>query len=97
MTVARPRTLFQKVWDGHVVRPATADTPAVLFIDLHLVHEVTSWMRCRSMNRTAGVSAVAGRTTWPSQTFWNSVRGRATFMPPPPGRGGRRRSRTGRP
>jgi len=28
MSVARPRTLFEKVWDGHVVRPATADTPA---------------------------------------------------------------------
>ncbi|HEU0105983.1 MAG TPA: 3-isopropylmalate dehydratase large subunit, partial [Vicinamibacteria bacterium] len=42
MTVARPSTLFQKVWDGHVVSPATADTPAVLFIDLHLIHEVTS-------------------------------------------------------
>ena len=42
MTVARPRTLFQKVWDGHVVCPATAETPAVLFIDLHLIHEVTS-------------------------------------------------------
>ncbi len=37
-----PRTLFQKVWDGHVVRAATADTPAVLYVDLHLVHEVTS-------------------------------------------------------
>jgi 3-isopropylmalate/(R)-2-methylmalate dehydratase large subunit len=42
MTLAPPRTLFQKVWDGHVVRPATVDTPAVLFIDLHLIHEVTS-------------------------------------------------------
>jgi 3-isopropylmalate/(R)-2-methylmalate dehydratase large subunit len=39
---AAPRTLFQKVWDAHVVRPATADTPAVLYVDLHLVHEVTS-------------------------------------------------------
>jgi 3-isopropylmalate/(R)-2-methylmalate dehydratase large subunit len=37
-----PRTLFQKVWDAHVVRAATPDTPAVLYIDLHLVHEVTS-------------------------------------------------------
>ncbi|HZZ83338.1 MAG TPA: 3-isopropylmalate dehydratase large subunit [Anaeromyxobacteraceae bacterium] len=37
-----PRTLFEKVWDGHVVRPDTAETPAVLYIDLHLVHEVTS-------------------------------------------------------
>ena len=37
-----PRTLFEKVWDAHVVVPATADAPAVLYVDLHLVHEVTS-------------------------------------------------------
>jgi 3-isopropylmalate/(R)-2-methylmalate dehydratase large subunit len=36
------RTLFQKVWEAHEVVPETADTPAVLYIDLHLVHEVTS-------------------------------------------------------
>jgi 3-isopropylmalate/(R)-2-methylmalate dehydratase large subunit len=36
------RTLFEKVWDGHLVRPPTAETPGVLYIDLHLVHEVTS-------------------------------------------------------
>ena len=36
------RTLFEKIWDSHVVAPETADTPAVLYIDLHLVHEVTS-------------------------------------------------------
>jgi 3-isopropylmalate/(R)-2-methylmalate dehydratase large subunit len=38
----RARTLFEKVWDAHVVRPETADAPAVLYVDLHLVHEVTS-------------------------------------------------------
>jgi 3-isopropylmalate/(R)-2-methylmalate dehydratase large subunit len=37
-----PRTLFEKVWDNHIVRPQSPDTPAVLYIDLHLVHEVTS-------------------------------------------------------
>ena len=37
-----PRTLFEKVWDAHLVRPPTAETPGVLYIDLHLVHEVTS-------------------------------------------------------
>ncbi|GMU43647.1 MAG: 3-isopropylmalate dehydratase large subunit [Xanthomonadales bacterium] len=37
-----PRTLFDKLWDAHVVVPETADAPAVLYIDLHLVHEVTS-------------------------------------------------------
>src|SRR5205823_10786648 len=35
------RTLFDKLWDAHIVR-AAADEPALLYIDLHLVHEVTS-------------------------------------------------------
>jgi len=34
--------MFEKVWDDHVVVPETAETPAVLFIDLHLTHEVTT-------------------------------------------------------
>ena len=34
--------MFEKVWDDHVVVAETADTPAVLFIDLHLTHEVTT-------------------------------------------------------
>src|SRR5205809_7823070 len=40
--MAQPRTLFEKIWDTHIVTPETADAPAVLYIDLHLVHEVTS-------------------------------------------------------
>src|SRR3954471_14507304 len=40
MTTA-PRTLADKVWDRHVVRSA-ANEPDLLYIDLHLVHEVTS-------------------------------------------------------
>jgi len=36
------RTLFDKVWTAHEVVPETADTPAVLYVDLHLIHEVTS-------------------------------------------------------
>jgi len=36
------KSLFEKVWDRHVVVPETPDTPAILYIDLHLVHEVTS-------------------------------------------------------
>lgn len=42
MVDVKPRTLFEKVWDNHVVKPQSADSPAVLYIDLHLVHEVTS-------------------------------------------------------
>ncbi|HVX21834.1 MAG TPA: 3-isopropylmalate dehydratase large subunit [Acidimicrobiales bacterium] len=36
-----PRTLSEKVWDAHVVHQAEGE-PDLLFIDLHLVHEVTS-------------------------------------------------------
>ena len=39
---AAPRTLFDRVWESHLVRPESEETPAVLFVDLHLVHEVTS-------------------------------------------------------
>jgi 3-isopropylmalate/(R)-2-methylmalate dehydratase large subunit len=35
-------TLFQKVWDAHQVRPADEHGEAILYVDLHLVHEVTS-------------------------------------------------------
>jgi 3-isopropylmalate/(R)-2-methylmalate dehydratase large subunit len=34
-------TLFEKVWDAHVVR-AAENEPSLLYVDLHLVHEVTS-------------------------------------------------------
>jgi 3-isopropylmalate/(R)-2-methylmalate dehydratase large subunit len=37
-----PQTLFDKVWQRHEVSAESATTPAVLYIDLHLVHEVTS-------------------------------------------------------
>jgi 3-isopropylmalate/(R)-2-methylmalate dehydratase large subunit len=36
------KTLFDKVWDRHVVVPETDTNPATLYIDLHLIHEVTS-------------------------------------------------------
>jgi len=36
-----PRTLFQKVWDEHIVAAPAGRSP-LLYVDLHLVHEVTS-------------------------------------------------------
>ncbi len=36
-----PKTLFDKIWDSHVVAQEPG-SPAILYIDLHLVHEVTS-------------------------------------------------------
>ena len=39
---AAPQTLFAKVWQQHLVTEESPATPAVLYVDLHLVHEVTS-------------------------------------------------------
>ncbi|HKN53030.1 MAG TPA: aconitase family protein, partial [Amycolatopsis sp.] len=36
------RTLAEKVWDQHLVRKGEGQEPDLLYIDLHLVHEVTS-------------------------------------------------------
>jgi 3-isopropylmalate/(R)-2-methylmalate dehydratase large subunit len=38
---SRPRTLYEKIWDDHVVE-ARPDGTSILYIDRHLVHEVTS-------------------------------------------------------
>ena len=35
------RTLFEKIWDAHLVATPAGRSP-ILYIDLHLVHEVTS-------------------------------------------------------
>ena len=35
-------TLFDKVWNDHIVLQETKSTPAILYIDLHLIHEVTT-------------------------------------------------------
>src|SRR6266702_3587861 len=41
MVAAMKRTLAEKVWERHVVRRAAGE-PDLLYIDLHLIHEVTS-------------------------------------------------------
>ncbi len=61
-TPNHPRTLVEKIWDRHIVVPERDDTPAVLYVDLHLIHEVTSpqafaalaarGLRVRSPDRT---------------------------------------------
>src|ERR1700684_3348319 len=37
----KPRTIIEKIWDNHVVSQREGE-PALLYVDLHLVHEVTS-------------------------------------------------------
>jgi 3-isopropylmalate/(R)-2-methylmalate dehydratase large subunit len=49
------KTLFDKVWDSHVVRKIE-DGPDVFFIDRHFIHEVTS-----------PVAFLGLKTTWPAR------------------------------
>ena len=37
----KPRTMFEKIWDAHIVREAPGEA-TILYIDTHLIHEVTS-------------------------------------------------------
>jgi len=36
-----PKTMYEKIWDAHLVRESQGDT-SIIYVDLHLVHEVTS-------------------------------------------------------
>ncbi len=63
--MSKPRTLFEKIWDSHVVRTGE-DGSCILYIDRHLVHEVTSpqafeglRMSNRRVRRTDATLAVA--------------------------------------
>ncbi len=49
------KTLYEKIWQTHTVVEATDDHPAVLYIDLHLIHEVTS-PQAFSMLRDRGLT-----------------------------------------
>jgi len=42
MNKSIPKTLFDKVWASHVILEETFDTPAIVYVDLHLIHEVTT-------------------------------------------------------
>jgi len=42
MTETKPRTLYDKIWDAHVVSTDAASGESLLYIDLHLIHEVTT-------------------------------------------------------
>ena len=67
-----PKTLFQKIWDAHVVAQEP-DSPAVLYIDLHLVHEVTSPQAFAGL-RKRGIKARR-----PDRTFATMDHGIPTF------------------
>jgi len=49
--LSEPRTIIEKIWDEHVVRREPGE-PDLLYIDLHLVHEVTSPQAFESLRMT---------------------------------------------
>src|SRR4026209_2882644 len=51
--MSQPRTLAEKIWDAHVVGTSKDGEPDLLYIDLHLIHEVTSPQAFDGL-RTAG-------------------------------------------
>lgn len=76
-----PKTLFDKVWESHCVQAETADAPAILYVDLHLVHEVTS------PQAFAELAARNLKTRRPDRTFATLDHSTPTL---PPDAGGRR-------
>jgi len=60
--MAEPETLFDKVWDSHVVRSIEGG-PDILFIDRHFIHEVTSPVAFLNMNKR-GMDVI-----YPDRTF----------------------------
>jgi 3-isopropylmalate/(R)-2-methylmalate dehydratase large subunit len=58
----RPRTLLDRLWDTHLVSPETEEAPGVLYIDLHLIHEVTSPQAFEELRRRGLKVRQPGRT-----------------------------------
>ncbi len=57
------KTLFEKVWESHIVA-APKGEPALLYIDLHLIHEVTSPQAFDGL-RLAGRQVRRPTARWP--------------------------------
>jgi len=70
-----PKTLFEKIWERHVVVEPSG-SPAVLYVDLHLVHEVTS------PQAFAGLRAKGLRVRRPERTAATVDHGVPTLPPP---------------
>ncbi|HEX8848125.1 MAG TPA: 3-isopropylmalate dehydratase large subunit [Gemmatimonadaceae bacterium] len=81
MSTTRPRTLFEKLWDRHVVRDETDATPAVLYVDLHLVHEVTSAQAFTELRQRGLRVRAPGRTVATMDHSTPTTRGGFAALP----------------
>src|SRR5258707_9954451 len=96
------QTLYDKLWDGHVVH-VEDDGTALLYIDRHLVHEVTSPQAYEGLKvagrkpwRVDSVVATADHNT--PTTDWNEgmAGGRGPFPQPPNQTPGQKKKEVGR-
>src|SRR3979490_3495010 len=58
-----PKTLYEKIWDNHVVHESHDGKPALIYIDRHLIHEGTS------PQAFAGLKAEGRKVRRPDLTF----------------------------
>ena len=81
-------TLFEKIWDTHVIAQDEG-APAVLYIDAHLVHEVTT-LRRRSPRCESGACPCGAQTKpsppWTTPSLHESGRWKSTGRKTPPPR-----------
>ena len=62
MTGPSRQTLYEKIWEDHQVVGETQDTPAIIYIDLHLIHEVTT-PQAFALLRERGLTIRRGQLT----------------------------------
>ena len=62
MTGPSLQTLYEKIWEDHQVVRETPDTPAIIYIDLHLIHEVTT-PQAFALMREQGLTVRRGKLT----------------------------------
>ena len=76
MTAAstKPRTLFEKIWDNHVVHHEEG-RQTILYIDLHLVHEVTSPQAFENLRLTERGVRRSARPRWRAVRSGGASRG----------------------
>ena len=86
--MAAPRTLFDKIWDSHVVH-RQEDGTCVIYIDRHLVHEVTSPQAFEGLRLAGPQGAAAGRHACrarPQRADQRPLQGHRRRGEPDPGR-----------
>ena len=66
--MAKPRTLYDKIWDDHLV-DEQPDGTCLIYIDRHLVHEVTSPQAFEGLRMNAGISCTARARPRPIATL----------------------------